>query len=150
MTISLSLAQALKENGLQWTPTKNDFFAIPDRGMDEAVFVINDMTVLVEMIRGRLSVTFHGTAEWALDHIVIAELVWLPTEGQLRERLEQYLIGQPQPALKLTSTVDGYRCEIRFRDECLVFEGFGVSEVYGQALLHMLRQGRSNHGVENL
>jgi hypothetical protein len=136
--ISLSLALQLKEAGLDWAPAKNDFFAIPDRGLDDVIFVISDMTIMVEKLRGQLSVTFHGAVEWALDHVMVTELVWLPTETQLRERLENYLVGETQPALSLVSTPDGYRCEIQYQGEILVFEGFGVSEVYGEALLRML------------
>jgi hypothetical protein len=136
--LSLTLARRLKKAGLTWTPAKNDFFAVPDRGLDDVIFVISDMTVLVEKLWGQLAVTFHGAVEWALDHILIAELVWLPTETQLREALEQRLVGEPQPALTLISTPDGYRCEIKFRGQTITFEGFGVSEVYGTALLHLL------------
>ncbi len=137
--ISLSVAQQLKEAGLEWTPAKNDFFAIPDRGFDDTIFVISDMTVYVAKIGGQLAVHFHGALEWALDHIMVAELVWLPTETQLRELLEQRLVGQPEPALMLVSTADGYRCEIKFQGEMLDFEAFGVSETYGMALLHVLK-----------
>ena len=136
--LSLSLAQQLKRAGLLWNPAKNDFFAAPDRDLDDIIFVISDMTVLVEKLSGQLAVTFHGAVEWALDHILIADLVWLPTETQLREILEQHLLGEAQPALTLVSTPDGYRCEIRFGGQVLDFEAFGVSEVYGTALLHVL------------
>jgi len=136
--ISPALAQQLKTAGLIWTPAKNDFFAIPDRGFDDSIFVISDMTVMVEKIHGQLAVHFHGAVEWALDQILVSELVWLPTESQLRELLEQRLVGEPEPALKLVSTADGYHCEIHFRGQTLEFEAFGVSETYGLALLHIL------------
>jgi len=136
--ISLTLAEQLKAEGLKWTPAKNDFFAIPDRGFDDTIFVISDMTVMVEELRGQLAVHFHGAVEWALDYILVSELVWLPTETQLRELLEQRLVGEPEPALKLVSTSDGYHCEIHFRGQTLEFEAFGVSETYGMALLHIL------------
>lgn len=136
--LSLTTAQRLKAAGLTWTPAKNDFFVVPERGLDDVVFVISDMTVLVELLKGQLAVTFHGTVEWALDHILIAELVWLPTEAQLRELLEQRLLGEPPPALRLTSTPDGYWCEIRFREQVLLFEAFGASEAYATALLYVL------------
>jgi hypothetical protein len=143
MVLSLSLAQKLKEAGSIWRPAKNDFFAVPDRNLDDSIFVISDMTVMVEQVPGgHLAVTFHGAVEWALDHILIAELVWLPHEGQLRELLEGHLVGEPQPALTLTSTPDGYRCVIQFQGKILTFESFGVSETYGLALLHLL--GRAN------
>lgn len=137
--ISLKLAEQLKQAGLTRRWRKNDFFAIPDRGLDDTIFVINDMTVLIEKVQGRTAVTFHGTAEWALDHVWITELVWLPTEAQLREELEKHLIGEAEPALALLSTADGYRCEIQLKGKFLAFEGFGVSDVYGQALLYVLQ-----------
>lgn len=137
--LSLTLAKELKATGLAWTPTQNDFFAVPDRGMDENTFVISDITVLVELVKGQLAVTFHGTAEWALDHVLVADLVWLPTETQLRELLEQHLLGEPEPVLQLTSTADGYWCEIRWQRERLLFEAFGAAEAYATALLHVLQ-----------
>ncbi len=137
--LSIPLAQELKTSGLKWSPIKNDFFVIPERGLDDNVFVINDMTVLIETLSGRLAVTFHGAVEWALDHVEVTELVWLPREEQLRELLEQALIGEPEPTLVLISTADGYRCEIQFQEQFLAFEAFGVSDVYGSALLYILK-----------
>ena len=137
--ISPTLAQQLKTAGLSWTPANNAFFAIPDRGFDDSIFVISDLTVLVEKIGSDLAVHFHGAVEWALDYILVAELVWLPTETQLRELLEQQLVGQPEPALKLVSTSDGYHCEIHFQGQTLEFDAFGVSETYGLALLHIMK-----------
>jgi hypothetical protein len=137
--LSLTLAKDLKAAGLAWTPAPNDFFAVPDRGLDEESFVISDMTVLVELVKGQLAVTFHGTAEWALDHVLVADLVWLPTETQLRDLLEQHLLEEAEPSLRLTSTADGYRCELQFRGEPLFFEAFGASEAYGAALLYVLQ-----------
>jgi hypothetical protein len=139
MMLSLNLAKELKGAGLIWVPAQNDFFSIPDRGFDDSTFVITDMTVLVETVKGELAVTFHGTAEWALDHMLITDLLWLPTETQLRELLEQRLIGEPTPTLHLTSTADGYQCEIHFQGEHLCFEAFGASEAYAKALLYVLK-----------
>lgn len=138
MMLTLSLAQQLQIAGLIWTPADHDYFAIPNREFEDQVFVINDMAIIVEYIRGRLAVTFHGTPEWALDYILVAELVWLPTEAQLRQLLEQYLIGEPEPKICLTSQAEGYHCQIRFQNQRLSFEAFGASEAYGLALLHIL------------
>ncbi|MCB0169916.1 MAG: pilus assembly protein CpaE [Anaerolineae bacterium] len=137
--LSINLAQQLKVSGLEWQLQKNDFFHIPDRGFDDTVFVVTDMTVLVEKLHGNLAITFHGTVEWALDHVLVTELVWLPSESQLREELEKHLIGETEPSLVLISTADGYRCEIRFKGEFLAFEAFGVSDVYATALLYVLQ-----------
>ncbi|MCB9079472.1 MAG: pilus assembly protein CpaE [Anaerolineaceae bacterium] len=137
--LSINLAQHLKAVGLEWQLQKNDFFHIPDRGFDDTVFVVTDMTVLVEELQGNLAITFHGTVEWALDHVWVTELVWLPSESQLREELERHLVGEAEPSLVLISTSDGYRCEIRFKGEFLAFEAFGVSDVYAMALLYVLQ-----------
>jgi hypothetical protein len=136
--LSLPLAKQLKQAGLSWSPSKNDFFVVPDRGLDDIVFVISDMTVMLEMISGQLAMTFHGAVEWALDYVMVTELVWLPTERQLRQALEQRLLGQSQPTVVLLSTADGYCCEIQFEDKTLSFEAFGAGDAYGLALLHVL------------
>ena len=137
--LSLVLAQELKTRGLDWKITKNDFFVIPDRGLDDTIFVVSDMTVLVETLSGALAVTFHGAVEWALDHVEVAELVWIPREDQLREMLEQHLIGEREPPLVLISTADGYRCEIQFQGQFLAFDAFGACDAYGLALLYILQ-----------
>jgi hypothetical protein len=61
--LSLSTARKLKDAGLTWTPAMHDFFAIPDRGFDDKVFVISDIFVNVEMLSGHLEATFHGNVE---------------------------------------------------------------------------------------
>ena len=86
--ISLTLAQQLKAAGLVWHTNNYDFFAIPDRELDDRVFVLADMMAYTELVQGWPVVAFHGTAEWALDYILTREVVWMPTEEQLREALE--------------------------------------------------------------
>jgi len=137
--LSLTLAAQLKESGLTWTPTQRDFFAIPERGMDDQIFVINFMTIGIGLLRGQPVVTFHGATESPLDYLYLDEAVWLPSEAQLRTILEEHLTGEGSPVMSLTSTPDGYRCQIHFRGETVSFEGFGVDEVYGLALLHVLK-----------
>jgi hypothetical protein len=137
--LSLSAARKLKDGGLSWTPAIHDFFAIPDRGLDDRVFVISDVFVNVEMLSGRLEATFHGSVEWALDHVVIEELVWLPTEAQLREELEGQLIILSGEGMSLTSTPDSYVCEFRIGNRRLHFEAFSASEAYAAALSHLLQ-----------
>jgi hypothetical protein len=137
--LSLPLARQLQQAGLIWTPARNDFFVVPDRGLDETVFVLTDMTVMLEKIHGQPAISFHGVAEWALDYVMMAEVVWLPSEGQLRDLATQYLVGEPEPALTLASTTDGYRCMIQFQGKLHTFDAFGASECYGLALLHLLQ-----------
>jgi len=139
MVLSLSTARRLKTAGLAWTPALHDFFGVPDRGFDRA-FVISDMSVDVELLKGHSIVTFNGTSEWALDYEMTTELVWLPTEAQLREILEQRLWAELQPALSLVSTLDTHQCTIRFQGQSLTFDAPDASEAYAAALLHILEQ----------
>jgi hypothetical protein len=87
--ISLDLAVALRDAGLKWLPEPGDRFAIPDRDLDDAVFVLSDMTIEVhELPAGEGTIIgFNGTTEWALDDVDKEEAVWLPREDQLRELL---------------------------------------------------------------
>jgi hypothetical protein len=136
--LSLSTAQQIKQAGLPWTPALHDVFAIPDRGFEDRAFVISDVFVNLEWLHGQLAITFHGSAEWALDHLMVADLVWLPTEAQLRQELETRLAAQGQPELRLTHTPDGYVCEFQAGDTWLCFEASDASEAYAAALLHVL------------
>lgn len=137
--LSLGTAQRLQEAGLAWKPADLDFFAIPLAGFEDQVFAISDMTVMAEPIRDRLAITFHGSVEWALDHLWAGEVIWLPREEQLRELLEARLLGEPQPALTLVTSRFGYRCTIRFRGHEVAFEEFEAEEAYAAALLHVLQ-----------
>jgi hypothetical protein len=85
--ITLDLARRLRRAGVPWTPGPGDRFVVPDRDMDDEVFVVSDMVVEVhELPTGRL-LGFNGTTEWALDSIMARDVVWLPREDQLRELL---------------------------------------------------------------
>jgi hypothetical protein len=57
---------------------------IPDRGMDDDVFVISDMTVEVHQFPTATVIGFNGTTEWALDSVEQRDALWLPLEHQLR------------------------------------------------------------------
>jgi len=138
--ISLSTARKLKEVGLVWTPALHDFFAVPDRGMDNRIFVISDVGADMDLLKGQSIVTFTGTSEWALDYVMTAEVVWMPTEEQLRQTLERHLTAGIQPVLKLIHAPDGYWCEIGFRGRTLAFRGTDASEAYAEALLYLLEE----------
>jgi hypothetical protein len=91
--ISLHLARRLQAAGVAWAPGPGDRFMIPDREMDDDVFVISDMVVEVhDMPAGRL-LGFNGTTEWALDSILEREVLWLPREEQLREMLGEAFVS---------------------------------------------------------
>lgn len=138
--ISLKLARKLKAAGLVWRSQLNDFFAIPERGMDDRLFVISDMQASLDIFRGWPVVTFHGAAEWAMDHILTSEVVWMPTETQLRTAVQAAIADQTEQILKLSYTANGYRCTIGLAGKQLTFDGATGSEAYGNALLHILQQ----------
>ena len=73
--------------GLSWTPASGDRFHIPDRDLDDTVFVVSEMTIETADLPGGRVVKFNGTTEWALDSIAEDEVVWLPHEAQLRNLL---------------------------------------------------------------
>lgn len=139
--ISLSTASQLKSAGLTWIPALHDFFAIPDRGLDDRVFVISDMMAYVEIRNNLPVVTFHGVVEWALDYLLTSEVIWLPREEQLRMALSRHLSNQEQPGLSLLSANRGYTCEIKFKGKLLSFNASEASEAYAAALLYLLRSG---------
>lgn len=147
--IPLGLAMELKKAGLIWQTNNYDFFAIPDRGMDDRVFILADMIAYTELIQGWPAVTFHGSAEWALDYIFTHEIVWLPTEEQLREALWAMLPpARPgEGRLTLSDRDLGYRCVITLDGVTLAFNAPTAGEAYGRAVLHMLKLQPASNGV---
>lgn len=145
--IPLALAVELKEAGLVWRTQNYDFFAIPERGLDDRVFILADMVAYTELVQGWPAVAFHGAAEWALDYIYAHEIVWLPTEEQLREELVARWPEREGLALTLETAGDGYRCRVASTGTVRVFEGPAAGEAYARALLFALRQYRPPIGV---
>lgn len=139
----MSSAQKLKSAGLNWAPALHDYFAIPERGMDERVFVISDMLVTVEVLGGMQIVSFQGASEWALDYLIAAEAVWLPREDQLRHALEALLLADGRPEMTLSSGLEGCRCEISYQGHKISFEAEDAGEAYAAALLFIF-QSSSN------
>lgn len=147
--ISLSLSRRLKHAGLEWAPALHDFFAVPDRGMDNRVFVIGDMLANIERLLGSQVVAFQGSSEWALDYLVTTEAIWIPTEAQLRQMLQERLAGEAQPAVRLSSSPVSHRCEIAFQGERMSFDAGDGAEAYGQALLYVLENSPTSHRNED-
>jgi hypothetical protein len=85
--ISVELALRLRAAGLAWTPASGDRFVIANRGMDADVFVVSELTIDVHEAPTGPLIRFNGTTEWALDSVEQEAAVWLPYEGQLRDRL---------------------------------------------------------------
>ncbi len=138
-TISLETARRLKAAGLTWEPVQGDRFVLLERDLDDKVFVINDMATIIELFQGTPAVTFHGTPEWALDYVYLGEAVWLPEEGQLRERLHALLAGRGiSPIYDLVFMDDQYTCRFEYAGRALAFRAATASEAYAAALLWLL------------
>ncbi|MGK5679119.1 pilus assembly protein CpaE [Actinoplanes sp. URMC 104] len=129
--IGVHLAQQLREAGLTWKPALGDRFAIPDRDLDDEVFVLSNMTIEVHtMPEGRV-IGFNGTTEWALDDVELDETVWLPREDQLRE-----LLGGTFRSLRRGPA--GYEVLVDLLGEERSFGEETVEGAYAAALLHLL------------
>ncbi|MGC9522549.1 MAG: pilus assembly protein CpaE [Anaerolineae bacterium] len=137
--ISLETARELKGAGLTWKPKERDAFVIPDRDLDDNIFVITNMAIQVRKLKGFPAVMFQGAFEWALDYIWLSEVVWLPRESQLREQIANRLGAYSTPSLRLTSTQGAYVCEIAHRQRYHTFAGADASAAYAQALLYLLK-----------
>ena len=85
--IALALAKQLRAAGLAWNPLPGDRFVVPDREMDDEVFVISNMVVEIQDAPTGAIIGFNGTTEWALDSLEHRQVVWMPRESQLRELL---------------------------------------------------------------
>jgi hypothetical protein len=98
--ISRELARELKPY-LDWEPRNGDQFFIPRPEIGDSVFIVSDMVVELINRNGDTRFHFNGTVEWALDSVQAGEVVWLPREDQLRERLSPHF-------LSLDAGPDGY------------------------------------------
>ena len=134
--ISVGLARSLRDAGLRWTPRRGDHFVVADRGMDDEVFVLSDMTVELQSFPTGPVIGFNGTTEWALDSVDQTEALWVPAEHQLRERLGEAFAG-------LTPTGDGFRVTLRVDGATSGYDGADPAEAYASALLSLLRSRRA-------
>ena len=138
--ISVTLAHELKVAGLEWQPALHDFFVLPDRLMDDKIFVISDLLVNIEQLQDTQIVSFQGAPEWALDYLVTSDVIWIPTETQLRERLESALLAGGGLEINLHSSIAGVRLDFIYRGQNRSFEARDAQEAYGRALLFLLQE----------
>ena len=132
--ISRDLARALHDAGLAWKPQDGDRFMIPNRGLEDQTFSVSEMTIQVDETAGGREIFFNGAVEWALDSIEQGEVIWLPTEGQLREEL-----GRTFESLHAGS--DGFECRAKVGDSPSAFSAVSAADAYGLALLAVLQRG---------
>ena len=128
----------LKRAGLEWHPAERDFFMMPDHNLDEQIFVVSALPALVQNFHSEMSITFHGSIEWALDYVLLSEAVWLPAETQMRALLAD-AIGVDAP-LRLDRTAAGYRLRIASGPDLVDFDAADAEDTYALALLHVLEK----------
>ncbi len=130
--LSRDLAVALRDAGLDWTPDNGDRFLVPDRDLDDDVFVLSDMVIeSARLPDGTPVLAFNGTTEWALDALEASEAVWVPREDQLRELLGDTFEGLeplPGPGGGFAVLAAGER-----------YVDVSADNAYGRALLDRLR-----------
>ena len=131
--LTRELAERLRDAGIGWTPASGDRFVIPDRDLDDQVFVVSEMTIEVHDILGERLVRFNGTTEWALDSVAQEEALWLPSEAQLRELLRGAFRS-------LRRLADIYEVEIVVAGEPHVFEHPEPADAYALAVLELQRR----------
>lgn len=127
--IDIGLATKLRDGGLQWTPAVHDHFAIPGHDLDGRVFSLNDMSTEIRRFGDHSAIMFNGAVEWSLDWIMREEVVWLPSESQLRDLLGDRFVALDHPGPAFT-------CRTTFDQEG--FSGDTASEAYALALLATL------------
>ncbi|HSF37203.1 MAG TPA: pilus assembly protein CpaE [Nocardioides sp.] len=131
---SHDLARRLHDAGLPWSPSNGDRFWLPERDLDEAVFLVSDMVVEVRDVASGRVLAFNGTTEWALDGVEEHEAVWLP-------RLDQLLEVLGARFLSLTARSGGHvvRVQVGTREEEHV--DVGPADAAARAVLSVLQSG---------
>ncbi len=104
---------------------------IPDRDLEDHVFSISEMTIEAHTLTQGVRISFNGAVEWALDSIMQGEVVWLPSETQLRDRLGRAFQS-------LARNGDAYRCEVVIDNQPQGFEAANPADAYALALLYLL------------
>ena len=133
--ISRQLARDLRDAGLPWSPTKGDWFVIPDRGLDQLEFVVSDMVIETRrMAMGRQMLAFNGTTEWAMDTLAASEALWLPREDQLRQVLGEAFIGLEH----IPGETPGYAVSTLIGNSEERFVDIDVEAAYARAALAFL------------
>jgi len=118
--ISMELAHQLADAGVEWVPAPGDRFVIPRTELESQVFMVADMVVEVETVRGRGVVKFNGTTEWALDSMAQGDVVWLPRTDQLIAALGDAFQALTRlgggPTATWVATIEVRGAEDRFSD----------------------------------
>ena len=129
--ISLDLARQLEDAGVSWVPGDGDRFMVPDRDLDDDVFVVSHMVVEVDDSPTGRVLKFNGTTEWALDIVHSGEALWLPREDQLRTMLGRHFVA-------LATTPGGYAVVVDHDGQQQRHEDLDAECAYARAVLSVL------------
>jgi hypothetical protein len=133
--ITTELARQLAARGLPWTPASGDRFWVPERDLDDEVFVVSGMSIEVSDLPHGAEMRFNGTVEWALDSIAQNEVIWLPREEQMRDALGSRFVRleriHAEPERYYAVVVTGEHGEERHVD-------VDAERAYARALLSVL------------
>lgn len=132
--ITLELAIGLRQAGISWTPASGDRFVVPDRDLDDQIFVVSEMTVEPVQLASGGVVRFNGTTEWALDSIDQDDVLWLPREAQLRELLGAWFV-------RLEALDDGFVVTLKKGGSEERHIDIEAERAYARALLSVLGRG---------
>ena len=132
--ISLDLARRLHDAGLPWSPANGDRFWLPERELDQTMFIVSDMVVEVRYLPGGRVLAFNGTTEWALDAVEEHEAVWLPRLDVLLDVLGTHF-------LSLTARSGGQVVRVQIGDREEEHVDVGATDAAARALLSLLQSG---------
>lgn len=131
--ISRELARELVAY-LHWEPQNGDLFFIPRPEIADSVFLMSDMVVELVTRNGDTRFHFNGTVEWALDSVELGDVVWLPREDQLRERLGEHFLSMDAGPGGYVVSVSGPGRAHHTAPEAT------AADAYGRALLYVVSQ----------
>ncbi len=135
--LSRDLAESLRRAGVTWSPAKGDRFVVPDRDLDDEVFVVSDMVVeAVDLPRVGRILAFNGTTEWALDSLEANEAIWLPREEQLRTLLGDAFVSLE----RLDTEPQGYAVTVRAAGGRVRHVDVDAEAAFARAVLGLLTE----------
>ena len=142
--ISRSLARALRDAGVRWTPQDGDRFSLVADGLDEQVFTVSEMTIEEHRYETGSVLGFNGTTEWALDSVALEDALWLPAEHQLRDLLAGTFRSLTRtPARGAEDTADDatprWTVDVALPEGGRAFTADDPSDAYAEALLMLVR-----------
>jgi len=106
---------------------------VPDRDLDDVLFVVSHMVVEVDDSSIGRVLKFNGTTEWALDIVESGEALWLPREDQLRVMLGPYFVA-------LATTPGGYAVVVDREGYEQRHEDLDTECAYARAVLSVHRR----------